>query len=226
MKKSIIAVLVVTMSVLFGATAQEEKDHGTSVETPVARAVEFGGYSLVARERLFVLYDVDAKESSLWIRLGQTWRGHTLISFDPKMEKLTLRKEEQDVILGLQNSKIQRAILFPGLIRGTYTLLDGTVIYSPDAQLKVGTGTLISSPTGLMVSDEEQEIIGGDLAIETEKATVEAQDALINVRRGKMTAKRVKFIPKSASNVTEGPNKSPEPTPTAVTPRAGEGKSK
>lgn len=219
MKKRIIAAWVLTALVAFGATPQEKEKDGKSIPPAIAKHIEFAGYSSIAKDRLFVLYDADAKESSLWIKLGQTWRGYTVRSFDPKTERLTLKMEKTELILSLRNAKVGKAVVLPGLVKGTYTLLDGTLIYSPDAQLKLGTGVLVSSPTGLMVSDDEQKIVGGDLAIETGNGVVNAQDAVVDVAKGVMTAESVSFDAKAAPKASEPKMASTTP---AVTPSAPE----
>ena len=40
---------------------------------------------------------------------------------------------------------------------------------------------MVSSPTGVMVSDQEQKIIGGDLTVETAKGTLQLTDGVIRV---------------------------------------------
>jgi|HubBroStandDraft_1064217.scaffolds.fasta_scaffold379695_1 hypothetical protein len=57
------------------------------------------------------------------------------------------------------------------LTKGTFTEVDGTIVYSADAQLDIGHGRLVSSPTGVMVSDLEQQHISGDLVIESADGT-------------------------------------------------------
>jgi hypothetical protein len=83
----------------------------------------------------------------------------------------------------------------PGLVKGTYTLLEDTLVYSPDARLRVGDNILISSPTGLMLSDKEVATVAGDLAVETPSGTMQATHAFIDVNGGKieMTADRMTF---------------------------------
>lgn len=86
----------------------------------------------------------------------------------------------------------------PGLVKGTYALMDDTLVYSADAQLKVGKSVLISSPTGLMLSDREVATVAGDLAVETPSGTMQATHAFIDVNGGKieMTADSMSFTNK------------------------------
>jgi len=74
----------------------------------------------------------------------------------------------------------------PGLVKGSFTLQDDTRIYSPDAQLQVGKSVLISSPTGLMLSDQEVAMVAGDLAVETPSGKMQAVHAFIDINDGKI----------------------------------------
>jgi hypothetical protein len=127
--------------------------------------VELVGYMSNGDERLFILYDVNAKESSLWIKLGQAWHGYRAESFDAKKEDLTVRNGASDYVLGLRASKVHGIKSIVLLARGSYKLVDDTMVYSPDAKLRL-RNNLISSPNGVMVSDNEQTIVAGDLLIE------------------------------------------------------------
>jgi hypothetical protein len=67
------------------------------------------------------------------------------------------------------------------LTKGTFTLVDGTIVYSADAQLDIGHGMLVSSPSGVMVSDAEQQHISGDLVVETQDQMTTMQNAFLTV---------------------------------------------
>jgi|HubBroStandDraft_6_1064221.scaffolds.fasta_scaffold652520_2 hypothetical protein len=163
--------------------------------------LEFVGYTTSADRSLFVLYDVEAKQSSLWIALGQDWHGYALESFEPENEKLTVSKGMKDHVLGLRVSKVGRAASVMTLTKGTYKLMDGTVVYSPDARIKMG-GNLIYSPTGVLVSDEGQTIFSGDLAIETANGTTQCNDAVLTVDDTgiKVSAKSVHSVTKAGGS--------------------------
>jgi len=66
-----------------------------------------------------------------------------------------------------------------GLVKGVYQRSNETYVYSPDAQLNFGRHLRISSPTGLMVSDPEQKIVGGDLNIKADGMMLESSDGLL-----------------------------------------------
>jgi hypothetical protein len=70
---------------------------------------------------------------------------------------------------------------FVHLTKGTFTVVDGTIVYGPDAQLDIGHGMLVSSPSGVMVSDVDQQHIAGDLVIDSQDATTTAENAFLSV---------------------------------------------
>jgi hypothetical protein len=180
--------------------------------------LEFVGYTTSANNSLFVLYDAGAKQSSPWIAMGQDWHGYTLKSFEAGTEKLTVSKDTKDHVLSLRISKTGQGASVLTLTKGTYKLVDGTVVYSPEAQVKMG-GKVIFSPTGVMVSDESQKIFSGDLAIETAKGTVQFNDAILTLDDAgiKVTAKSSHFTARPTA-----PNPLPDPTPKPVTAPAGQ----
>lgn len=63
--------------------------------------------------------------------------------------------------------------------KGTHEESNGTLVYSPDAQLNVGEHLQITSPTGLLVTDPEQKVVGGDLNIQAREVTLETADGLL-----------------------------------------------
>lgn len=67
------------------------------------------------------------------------------------------------------------------LVKGTFTVVDGTIVYGPDAQLDIGHGMLVSSPTGVMVSDADQRHIAGDLVIDSQEGTTTTENAFLTV---------------------------------------------
>jgi hypothetical protein len=69
------------------------------------------------------------------------------------------------------------------LTKGTFTVVDGAIVYGPDALLDIGNGVTVSSPTGVMVSDVEQRHIAGDLVIESQDSTTTAVNAFLSIDR-------------------------------------------
>jgi flavin-binding protein dodecin len=66
-----------------------------------------------------------------------------------------------------------------GLIKGTYEVANETHVYSPDAELNFGQHLRISSPTGLMVSDPEHKVVGGDLSIKSKDMVMGSPDGIL-----------------------------------------------
>ena len=69
-------------------------------------------------------------------------------------------------------AKAPETTLALGLVQGTYTLKDDTIVYSRDAQLNFANGVTITSPTGMMLSDKDREIVAGNLIVETPRGPV------------------------------------------------------
>jgi hypothetical protein len=67
------------------------------------------------------------------------------------------------------------------LVKGTFTVVDGEIVYGQDAQLDIGHGMLVSSPTGVMVSDVDQRHIAGDLVIDSQYGTTTTENAFLSV---------------------------------------------
>ncbi|MDO8539706.1 MAG: hypothetical protein Q7S40_04635 [Opitutaceae bacterium] len=111
----------------------------------------------------------------------------------------------------------------PLLAGGSYTLERDAVVYSDDAKLRFANDEVISSPTGVMVSDLEQKMVVGDLALETATGTLEANAAVVDMNKGMVTAKKFSFTftPKKVVD-GKGPNEAPAPAPTAVTAPAAQ----
>lgn len=79
---------------------------------------------------------------------------------------------------------------------GLYTVERDAVVYSRDTTVRFGANSTVSSPSGVMVSDLEQKMIVGDLAMETPNGTVKADGAVIDVTKQTVTAKRMNYTPK------------------------------
>jgi hypothetical protein len=73
-----------------------------------ARAeLEFAGYFITAQEARFTLTDRDLNRSSGWLKLGQSFAGHTLVAFDRSRHSLTVRRGDETTILALRAAKVQ-----------------------------------------------------------------------------------------------------------------------
>jgi hypothetical protein len=139
-----------------------------------AAEIEFAGYAVVSGEQLFSIHKPDKKEFSPWLKIGQEWSGYKTVSFEESGEKLTLSKDGREQALWLRAAEIGRELTMPYLVKGSFTLLDGTVVYSEDAVVKVGP-VFVSAVAGALVSDKEQTQLVGDfkMSADTFEATFE-----------------------------------------------------
>lgn len=80
------------------------------------------------------------------------------------------------------------AALAPGLVQGSYTVQDDTIVYSRDAQLNFANGVTITSPTGLMLSDKDREVVAGNLIVETPRGPVVVTHGSVNPTEAKVAA--------------------------------------
>lgn len=147
----------------------------------------FAGYANFFGRPVFVIYDPSTNESSPWMGLSQSWHGYTFVTFEPKGEKLTLRKEANDLTLGLKQSKIVEAFLRPRLLKGSYTIVNDRIVYSADAELTFGEGFVMSAANGVMTANLEQTAIAGNFRLtKVGERVMEMTDAVLDMNGGKM----------------------------------------
>lgn len=200
--------LAASLALVGMAAASAEPPREAHAQSP---DLVFAGYAIVDREQLFVLVDPEAKRCSPWMRLGQEWRGFTVRAFDRDTEQLTLRTGTLDRVLALPMATIRPALVLPGLIKGSYTPVNGRILYSTDAQLKLGNGFVISSPTGRMSSDEKQSVVTGELVIETNGSTIRADEATVDTTQNRIIARNMKISMRPAASPSPGAESSPSP---------------
>ncbi len=109
------------------------------------------------------------------------------------------------------------------LTSGGYAVSNDTHVYSPDSRLELGEHLTISSPTGLMVSDTDHRIVGGDLAIRTKGMTMETSDGLLAAQADgsvKFTGSTLTMKFGKDADPAEEPTKDqpPEMSPPATSP--------
>ena len=76
----------------------------------------------------------------------------------------------------------------PTLLSGSFTKEDNSLVYDSDAKLRLATDDVLSSPTGVMVSNEKQTIFAGDMQIEAGKTTITAHEGVLDTTTNQMTA--------------------------------------
>jgi hypothetical protein len=87
---------------------------------------------------------------------------------------------------GIDESRLQETPSSAQAAKGTYVLPDGTIVYGKNTLLRLRNGTIVSSPTGVMVSDAGLDHIDGDLLIESEHRTMKSNGAFIYFEGGNM----------------------------------------
>ena len=87
---------------------------GLTLLAPVARAaLELSAFMSVGGRPRLVLTDLDARATSDWITLGQTFRGYQLIHYDDAREMLAVRKDGRVLELPLKGSHVAMASSLP-----------------------------------------------------------------------------------------------------------------
>jgi hypothetical protein len=81
--------------------------------------------------------------------------------------------------------KIENA---PALLSGSFTRENDALIYDADARLRLPNDITLSAPTGVMVSNEQQTVFAGDMALETARNTIVAHEAVLDTTSGQMSA--------------------------------------
>ena len=162
--------------------------------------LEFVGYMTSANHRAFVLYDGADRQMSPWIESGQSWHGYALQSFERATEKLTVARGAAVWVLALRGSKVRPASVLR-VSKGNSRVQDGAVVYGPDTVIRIG-GMLISSPTGVMVSDLGQRIVVGDFTVEKAEGTMLFEDGVLRVTDAGTTisARSASFVAKPSAS--------------------------
>lgn len=94
---------------------------------------------------------------------------------------------------------------------------DGMILYDKGAEVNWGNLT-ISSPSGAMVSDAEQEVFGGDLKIVSGQNTLEAEGAILERRGDRLVLTASKVIRRQKNDSEPAPTQSVDTPPTGAPP--------
>ncbi|ATC62520.1 hypothetical protein CMV30_00200 [Nibricoccus aquaticus] len=78
-----------------------------------------------------------------------------------------------------RESKIENSAT---LLEGTVTKESDALVYESDAKLQLPNNLFLSSPTGVMVSDEQQKIFAGDMQLLSTKQTISANEAVLTLQ--------------------------------------------
>lgn len=74
----------------------------TIASLSVCASVEYGGYMMDGSTCLIILRDTASKDSSPWLKVGETWRGNKITAFDLLSKKLAITRNPVESVIDLQ----------------------------------------------------------------------------------------------------------------------------
>ena len=86
--------------------------------------MEFSGFFFTSNEALFSITDTEGKRSPGWLKVGQSFEGYTVVSFDREHEVISLKQGDRTLKVPLRTSKVKNG---KATIQGTITLLNEQV---------------------------------------------------------------------------------------------------
>jgi len=108
-----------------------------------------------------------------------------------------------------------QALPLPLLESGSDSRESDAVIYGPDARLRVAPDVVASSPAGVMVADEKQQFVVGELRLENATSVADASGAKLDIENHRVVAQSVALRPRR-------PNQTPESAAMSVAPAAAQ----
>ena len=73
----------------------------------VRAEIELSGIFITSKEAPFALTDTEGHHSSGWLKLGESFAGYTLLSFDREHDTITLSRNEQMLKIPLRKPKVK-----------------------------------------------------------------------------------------------------------------------
>jgi hypothetical protein len=122
--------------------------------------IEFSGFFTTSKEALFSLLDTETQRSSGWLKIGQSFGGHTVVSFDPEQDVLTLKQGERLLKIPLRPSKVKDA---RATINGSLKFLSEKV-EGVRASLFVGEETSFPLKNGITFRIKPEQRPDGNIA--------------------------------------------------------------
>lgn len=106
--------------------------------------MEFSGFFTTSQEALFILTDTETKHSSGWLKLGQSFGGYRLVSFEKEKDILTLEQGERSLQLPLRTSKVKEGrTTISGTLRFQNEKIEGvraTLVLGEEASFPLKNG--------------------------------------------------------------------------------------
>jgi hypothetical protein len=97
-------------------------------------AVEFAGVLITSEKSLFRLKDDSSGASPAWVKVGDTFAGHEILSFDAQRDTLTLRKDGATSAVRLKDSKVRPEASIE---------ISGVATFGGDEKMEVSRATLL-----------------------------------------------------------------------------------
>jgi hypothetical protein len=161
--------LILICSLLLSACARKSELEAARADlTEAQRKIETLENERVARS------SYDATRASLRLaeeRIADLERGLKLAQ-----EQVAVQAATQSSLNPTTGSGLPTAL---GLTKGSYEPANDTYVYNADAELSMGKNLKVSSPNGLMVSDPDLKVVGGDLNIKAKDVTLDAPDGML-----------------------------------------------
>jgi hypothetical protein len=173
-----------------------------AADSPIAPApkpsapLEFVGSMSIKREQFFMLFDSGTKERSGFLKLGQAWRGFTLRTYESARQQLLVSKDGREFMLTLQEAQVENENPGPPLVRGSFALSEGKVLYSADALIRLPSGAEIFAHKGQMSFDPLKQIISGDITFASPGGgiVIEAEEGIYYVKTGEAMARKARHF--------------------------------
>ena len=152
---------------------------------------------------VIVLAEMKTKSSSPWLKVGQTWHDYRVIGIDPKAGSAVLAMSgERVVTVSLKESHVQEEgaaasspkTVTPTLVAGTYQIVNGKTVYSPDAVVSLGDLSL-KAFDGVLQLDGTT-IQGNVEILRPDGGRTMAENAIVRFSEGKpmISAQKIRML--------------------------------
>ena len=172
-------------------------------------APEFVGYWAIGNDTAFAVADSALEEPPRWVQIGSEFAGYRVVEFRAELEVLVLRKRDQSFELQLRKGKVRQG-------SSEISALDAYAVAIREVQRRE-----VWAAKGRF--EAPQRVAKSWLIPVFRRLDDGSEDCIVvgvSIADGSVAEYRY------FSSRGQAPNKAPEPTPGAVTPRATEGASK
>jgi hypothetical protein len=131
--------------------------------------VEFSGFFITSHDALFSLTDTETKRASGWLKIGQSFGGYRVVSFDRANEVITLAQGERMRPIALRASKVKDG---RATIHGSLKFLNGE-IEGVHAVLFMGEEASFPLKNGMTFRIKPDQLPDGNIGYDTKFVTME-----------------------------------------------------